>query len=160
MLMLSMKSTCLYDIIDFMDVPITQSKEWQKLQGDLGEVSFFEKGNDYRYLAILKSTPVGHYLYLPYGPVFDDKRGFNNAVKSLRSLAKQKNAIFIRIEPQNPSLPKLNNAKKSQDLNPKETWLLDLTGTDEDLKNKLPSRLMRYHKNAEKNGLTIETSKS
>ena len=143
-----------------MNIPITQSKEWQKLQNDLKETSFFEKTDNYQYLAIQKHTPAGDYLYLPYGPVAEDKQGIKQALKSLIKLAKAHHCIFIRIEPQlaHPKqyLPK--NARKSTDLNPKETWLLDLTGTDDDLKAKLPSRLLRYYKNREKQGITIETS--
>lgn len=141
-------------------VPITQSREWQKLQDDLGEKSFFEENANFQYLAIKKSTPAGKYLYCPYGPVAETATDFKKSLKSLEELAKKEDAIFIRIEPQNPdfakNLPK--TAKKSHDLNPKETWVLDLTGTDDDLKAKLPSRLLRYYKNREKQGITIETS--
>ena len=143
-----------------MFIPITQSKMWQKLQDDLGEKSYLEAGNGYQYLAIQKSTPVGNYLYLPYGPAVDDVAGFRNSFKSLKNLAKKTNAIFIRIEPLKADLTKNlpSNTIKVKDLNPKETWLLDLRGSDDDLKAKLPSRLLRYYKNAAKNGLTIETS--
>ena len=143
-----------------MDIPITQSKAWQKLQEDLKEVSIFEEGNGYQYLAIVKSTPVGNYLYLPFGPVAEDKTGFKNAIKSLNTLAEKNNTIFIRIEPINPDFIKSfpEKTKKSTDLNPRETWILDINGTDEELKTKLPSRLLRYYKNASKNGLKIETS--
>ncbi|MBR3132202.1 peptidoglycan bridge formation glycyltransferase FemA/FemB family protein [Candidatus Saccharibacteria bacterium] len=143
-----------------MKVPITQSKLWQKLQDDLGEKSFLETGDDYQYLAILKSLPAGNYLYCPYGPVAENKTGFKDALRSLEALAKEKNAIFIRIEPPEAELshylPK--STKKSQDLNPKETWLLDLTGNEEEFKARLPSRLLRYYKTAEKKGITIEES--
>ncbi len=141
-----------------MEIPITQSREWKKLQDKLGEISFLEQGSGYQYLAILKETPVGNYLYLPYGPVYIDKKGFFNAIKSLKKLAKEKNAIFTRLEPRNPDFPRASNLRKSHDLNPKQTWLLDLT--DKDLKGKLPSRLLRYYKSAEKKGLTIEASKN
>ena len=140
-----------------MNIPITQSKAWQNLQECLGEKSFFKSESNYQYLAILKRTPAGNYLYCPYGPSYDDEDGFKSALDSLTELAKEHNTVFIRIEPQDPSfksyMPK--NAKKSQDLNPKETWLLDLSGTDEELKQKLPSRLLRYHKTASKKGITI-----
>lgn len=143
-----------------MKIPITQSKAWQTLQNDLKETSFFEKTDDYQYLAILKRTPVGDYLYLPYGPVADDKQGIKQAFKSLNQLAIKHRCIFIRVEPQleHPEqyLPK--NAHKSTDLSPKETWLLDLAGNDDDLRAKLPSRLLRYYKNRAKQGITIETS--
>lgn len=141
-----------------MKIPITQSTAWQKLQDDLGEVSFLEQGSGYSYLAILKSTPVGNYLYLPYGPVFQIKQGLENSLKSMNNLAKRQDAIFARVEPQSlefvDHLPGI--AEKSHDLNPKETWVLDLT--KEDYKSKIPSRLLRYHKSAGKKGLTIEIS--
>lgn len=142
------------------NVPITQSREWQQLQNDLGEQSFFEKTADFQYLAIKKPALVGNYLYCPYGPVADTPENFKKALKSLKELAKRENAFFIRIEPTNPNFTKYlgKNAKKSTDLNPKETWILDLTGTDDDLKQKLPSRLLRYYKNREKQGITIEKS--
>ena len=163
MLMLSTKFTKTYDIIDFeMKIPITQSKEWQKLQENLGEITFHKKDNDYQYLTVLKSTPVGNYLYCPYGPIAEDTTGFKKAINSLQELAEEHSVTFIRIEPFEKSqakyLPK--NAKKSTDLNPKETWLLDLTGNDEDLKAKLPSRLLRYYKQAVNKGITIEKSHS
>ena len=143
-----------------MKIPITQSKAWQKLQQDLGGTSFLEQGSGYHYLAILKDTPVGKYLYVPYGPVFEGKSGLENSFKSLRNLAKREQAIFTRVEPQSREfidhLP--GCAQKSTDLNPAETWVLDLTGKDEDLKAKLPSRLLRYYKSASKKGITIETS--
>ncbi|MDO5475091.1 MAG: peptidoglycan bridge formation glycyltransferase FemA/FemB family protein [Candidatus Saccharibacteria bacterium] len=145
-----------------MKIPITQTEDWKKLQDDLKEVSFFEKGKGFQYLAILKNTPVGKYLYLPYGPVADSKDSFKTAIKSLNNLAKSKSAIFIRIEPQTTdfinAFPK--HTKKSKDLNPKETWVLDLSGTDDDLKSKLPSRLLRYYKNIDKKGIEIEQSKN
>ena len=143
-----------------MQIPITQSKSWQKLQDDLGETSFFVENPDFQYLAILKKTPVGNYLYLPYGPVAKDKASFAKALEALQALAKENSAIFIRIEPQLAGAAKFlpPTAKKSKDLNPKETWVLDLTGNDDALKQKLPSRLLRYYKSASKKGITIETS--
>ena len=143
-----------------MKVPITQSKLWQKLQDDLGEKSFFKQEEASQYLAILKSTPVGNYLYCPYGPVAKDITSFKAAIKSLQTLAREHSTIFIRVEPFEAkyakSLPK--TTRKSLDLNPKETWLLDLTGDDEALKSKLPSRLLRYYKAAAKKGIAIEQS--
>lgn len=143
-----------------MNIPITQSALWAKLQEDLGEVSVIKSSENFHYLAILKTTPVGNYLYLPYGPVYANQKGFAIALKSLIKLAKEKNAIFIRVEPQDSHFSDYapSNAKKSHDLNPKETWLLDLTGTDDEFKSRLPSRLLRYHRAAIKKGITITAS--
>ena len=143
-----------------MEIPITQSSEWHKLQEELGEESILVEKEGYQYLAIIKPTPVGNYLYCPYGPVAKDKTSFKNALGSLNDLAKEKSAIFIRVEPYDEAfknnLP--DSAKKSTDLNPKETWILDLTGNDEEIKLRLPSRLLRYHKSAAKKGIIIEKS--
>ena len=150
-----------------MKLPITQSKEWQNLQDDLGEVSHFEKNDDYQYLAIEKHTQAGKYLFLPYGPVATTEKGFKKALESLISLGKSINAIFIRLEPIEPSQAKYlpHSAKKVKDIEPAETWLLDLPETktddllsDPEVKALLPSRLLRYYKNREKQGITIETS--
>ncbi len=145
-----------------MNIPITQSREWEKLQNDLNETSFYREADDFSYLAIVKPAPLGSYLYLPYGPVAETEEGFKNALKDLKNLSKTENAIFVRIEPLNPKFLKLlpKSAKKSQDLNPKETWILDLKGTDEEYKSRLPSRLLRYYRNKEKQGIKIETSKN
>lgn len=143
-----------------MEIPITQSSQWETLQNDLNVQSFYREEENYQYLAIKKYIPGGCYLYLPYGPVAETSAGFKQALEDLNHLAREENAIFIRIEPINPDFirdfPK--NTVKSTDLNPKETWILDLTGTDEDFKSRLPSRLLRYYRNREKNGITIETS--
>ena len=143
-----------------MEIPITQSSEWHKLQEELGEESILVEKEGYQYLAIIKPTPVGNYLYCPYGPVAKDKTSFKNALGSLNDLAKEKSAIFIRVEPYDEAfknnLP--DSVKKSTDLNPKETWILDLTGNDEEFKLRLPSRLLRYHKSAAKKGIIIEKS--
>jgi len=143
-----------------MEIPITQSKAWQNLQNDLNETSFYREEKDFTYLAIVKPVPLGSYLYLPYGPVAETEDGFKHALKDLKNLAREQNAVFARIEPTNPDFTKLlpKNAIKSHDLNPKETWILELKGTDEEYRSKLPSRLLRYYRNREKNGLKIKTS--
>ena len=140
-----------------MNIPITQSKLWADLEKTLGEQYFFIEKPDFQYLAIEKRTPLGTYLYLPYGPVAKDTKSMRSALQVLEKLGKERRALFIRIEPQLPGhqhyLPK--NAQKSRDLSPKETWVLDL---DDDPKSKLPSRLLRYHKNMENRGLSIQKS--
>ncbi len=144
----------------FMNIPITQSDAWQKLQDDLGEITYREKQDNYQYLAIQNNTPIANYLYLPYGPIVKDEKSLNDSINSLKKLAAQHDITFIRIEPQNPALTKhfTKEFKKAKDLNPKETWVLDLEGNEAELKQKLPSRLVRYYKNMSKNGLTIEQS--
>ncbi len=145
-----------------MKTPITQSESWQKFQETLGEKSFLVKEDGFEYLAILKTTPVGNYLYLPYGPAADEKKSFQKALKSLEKLAKENNAIFTRIEPQShdfvKTLPK--NAKKSKDLNPAHTLIIDLDRTREEILADVPRRTRGYFNTYAKKGLKVEESKS
>ena len=99
---------------------------------------FFEAKKDYQFLAIKKSVPGGSYLYIPYGPYFESKEGAKSAREALEALAESQGAYFIRIEPQDAENASewLKSCIKSKDLNPAETWRLDLSvDKDEILKN-------------------------
>ena len=166
--------------------PLLQSLAWQQLQQDLGENTFFYQSANYQFLAIQKKTPLGNYLYLPYGPFIQQhakKSSIKKCIDHLLSLAKQTNAIFIRLEPQ-ISTPhhqtshhllstfdkKANVAqyfslnprclKKTKDLNPAETWCLDLTADEKDLLTNFSQGTRTRHNTYQKKGLTVEVSKN
>jgi lipid II:glycine glycyltransferase (peptidoglycan interpeptide bridge formation enzyme) len=146
-----------------MSLPLQQAKDWEKLQKDLGEETFFESKKDYEYLAIIKKTKFGTYLYLPYGPILKTKTAYKKAHESLCKLAKKFSAIFIRIEPQSPENArewlKMPNILRSTDLNPAHTWVLDLSADKtEILKNFSQGTRTRYNQVAKK-GLTVEVTK-
>ncbi|MBR3230874.1 peptidoglycan bridge formation glycyltransferase FemA/FemB family protein [Candidatus Saccharibacteria bacterium] len=144
-----------------MKTPITQSKLWQDFQKQLGTEVFFEKKSDYQFLAIQKSTPIGNYLYLPYGPVAKDQKSFKEALRAVTKIAKAKKAVFIRIEPQNPdfikALPK--NTAKTRDLSPKETWVLDLSPSRESIILGFSHGVRNPYNTAQKRGLIVENTK-
>ena len=73
----------LEDDILKMEIPITQSEAWAELQKKLGEKAIFQKEANFQFLAIVKKTPVGNYLYCPYGPVAEDTASFCQALNSL-----------------------------------------------------------------------------
>ncbi len=145
-----------------MENPITASREWQKLQNDLGEKSVYEQKMGYHFLAIIKSTIVGNYLFVPYGPVAKDEKSFKNAISSLKNLAKTHHAFFIRMEPQNPDFARLlpSSAKKVKDIDPKDTWVLDLTKDKTELiSNFSQGTRTRYH-NYKKKGIIVEITQN
>ena len=147
-----------------MKVPLLQTKEWEKLQKDLDEETFFAQENDFQYLAILKHTKFGNYLYLPYGPVLHTKDAYKKALKSLQKLSEKKSVIFIRIEPQCPENAqewlKSPKIKQSKELNPTHTWLLDLK-TDKDvmIKNFTQGTRTCYNQ-FERKGLSVIATKN
>ena len=166
--------------------PLLQSKDWQKLQDDLGETTFFEETSKYKFLAIKKKIPFGYYLYLPYGPYLDPSATSEDAkacFEKLISLAKKESAIFIRIEPQkftNNSPIQMDNLsekqkkvnvaqyfnlnqkllRKTKDLNPAETWCLDLTSSVPEILTNFSQGTRTRHNNYKKKGLTVEVTKN
>lgn len=166
--------------------PLLQSKDWQKLQTDLGETTFFEETSKFKFLAIKKKIPFGYYLYLPYGPYLNPAATSEDAkacFKKLISLAKKESAIFIRIEPQkftnnspiqmdnlSENQKKLNVAQyfnlnqklliKTKDLNPAETWCLDLTSSVPEILTNFSQGTRTRHNNYKKKGLTVEVTKN
>lgn len=137
-----------------------QSTSWETFLNSEGKKTFRLEGNGFSALASLETTPVGNYLYCPYGPFLEKKSALKTALKALGSLAKTESAIFIRLEPTLPfsATEMAKYAKKSKDINPSDTYILDLSGSDDELNSKLPSRLRRYYRQMEKNGLEIVTS--
>ena len=144
-----------------MNIPITQSKAWQQLQQDLGETSFFEKTENYQYLAILTKRPGGNYLYLPYGPVASTEKGFQKALAALQGLAREQGAVFIRIEPVNQEMAKYlpSAAKKTKDLNPADTWVLDLTPDKATILTNFSQGTRTRYNTYTKKGLSVESTK-
>lgn len=143
-----------------MKIPITQSKSWAKLQEDLGEEYHLVKEANFQYLAIVKHTAIGNYLYCPYGPVASSKQSFQEAIRSLEQLGRELSAIFIRIEPIDPAqvafLP--SNTRKSKDINPKETWVLNLEQDEQSIIKGFSHGVRNGYNTASKKGLIIETT--
>ena len=97
------------------------------------------------------------------------RNSLQKALRALRTLAKDQSAYFIRIEPTvaldaadiTSAAKKLSlKAKKTKDLDPHYTWVLDLTTPEEEILKNMESRKVRYWKNAEKKGIKIRTTKN
>lgn len=141
-----------------------QSAAWEKFQKLESHQTFRISEKDYSVLAILQTTPVGNYLFCPYGPALA-KANIDNLKKSLTDLtqlAHEHQAFFVRIEPPYSSLSindlKSFGLKKSHDLNPAHTWVLDLTIPREELLKNMRKSNVQYWQSSAKKGLTIRTS--
>lgn len=142
-----------------MEKHFLQSEAWKQFQTSLGKQVFEQSGAGWSFLAVLESTPVGKYLYLPYGPTIRDKKAFDSTLKALRSLAKTKGAIFIRIEPTTGTdVPALRQAgfKKTSGLNPEHTWVLDLSGSKDAILAGMKQNNRNLFNNYQKKGLSIK----
>ncbi|MCR5832845.1 MAG: aminoacyltransferase [Candidatus Saccharibacteria bacterium] len=143
-----------------------QSEDWKNFQLALGKTVFEESEPDFSYLAVLEKTKMGNYLYLPYGPTLDEKnpkKSLKKALDSLKALAKKQGCIFVRIEPtvafNQKDLAKFG-LKKSKDLNPADTWLLDLKQDQAEILTNMSQGTRTRHNQFEKKGLTVSVSKN
>jgi lipid II:glycine glycyltransferase (peptidoglycan interpeptide bridge formation enzyme) len=135
-----------------------QSKPWQTFQSSQGRKIFTAATPQYSYLALLTPTPLGPYLYLPYGPTLATKTALPQALKSLKSLAADQKAIFIRIEPTTNTTPtalKSHDFHKIPAINPEHTWLLDLSPPESTILAQMKQNNRNLYKNYQKKGLTI-----
>lgn len=153
-----------------------QSPLWEAYEQLEGNQTFRLKGSGYEAMAVLKSTPFGNYLFCPYGPSAENAAGFHNSLSDLKKLAREKNAFFIRIEPIFPVTSEENHSitgfslqpsdmkklgfKKSHDLDPAHTWMLDLDKSEEELLEAMESRKVRYWRNHLKKNITLRQSKN
>ena len=131
-----------------MKLSLLQSPLWADFQTSIGETIFTSDQSDFSFLAIKKSTPVGNYLYVPYGPFANSKPSFKKAFTALKKLAKEQKCFFIRVEPQDTkalSILQSLHAKKSHDLNPRDTWVVDLSCSHDELLQKIPKRTRGYY---------------
>lgn len=151
---------------------LLQSPYWEKFENIERKKTFRIEGKGFSILAVLEPTPLGKYLFCPYGPAVDEgdradecMANLQTALSSLSELAREQDAFFVRIEPTcclgaarpdsgSTSMEcrglKSLGLKKSHDIDPAHTWVLDLTQPEEQIfanMEKEKGRLWRnYHK--------------
>lgn len=148
-----------------MKAHFLQSKAWEDFQNSIGRQTLRLKDKNYSTLAVLEKTPLGNYLFCPYGPTCqkNSKESLKEALATLKKLAKSKNAIFIRVEPTFP----LENAeikalglKKSKNINPAYTQILDLRPPKDEILAAMRQDKRNVYRNYTKKGLKIRLSKN
>lgn len=143
-----------------------QSSAWAEYEKTEGHEVFEKEGEGFAYVAVKHQTPLGAYLYCPYGPALEEKLepgvALKLALSSLVKLAKEQKAIFVRVEPavafSTEEMQKMG-LKKSHDLQPAHTWVIDLTGMKEDFLARIEKDRVRRWRNLGKKGVTIRKTK-
>ena len=146
-----------------------QSSAWKSFLESEKKTVFVEESPDFSYLAVLEPTKLGPYLYCPYGPCLKDdpsdpsaaESSFRLALESLKSLAEKEGCFFIRVEPTVPFPPEFFESKKfkkSTDLNPAHTWLLDLSASREEILTNMSQGTRTRHNQFSKKGLSVEVT--
>lgn len=112
-----------------------RSREWEQFQKALGRKTFRIEG----ILVIKFPLPLG-YSYL-YGPRAEPNKKFFTAIKKI---AKQENAIFLRIDPDSPLTFHPSSFRHAAPLQPKQTLLLNLRSSLQEILGQMKTK-WRYN---------------
>ncbi len=148
-----------------MNQHLLQSQDWEKYSILENHKTFYFENKSYQFLAIEHKTPMGSYLFCPYGPTIEDNsiQTLKTALADLTTLAKEQDAFFVRIEPTvNFSVEELKKLGlvKSHDQEPAHTWVLDLRQPEADLLADIEKTKVRHWRNHEKKNVKIRTSQN
>jgi lipid II:glycine glycyltransferase (peptidoglycan interpeptide bridge formation enzyme) len=151
------------------DAHLLQTASWMQFQEALGKKSFVNSGAGWSYHAVLeKSEPVfgrsSSRLYVPYGPIAKDAKALGQALISLKELAIEQKASYIRVEPyphfDRLTLKKLGLYKSLRDSQPDMTWVLDLSPSENELLMGMTSLNRRVWRRRSEFGLSFEEDSS
>lgn len=139
-----------------------QSSHWAAFNEALGQTVWYGRGKGWQCLAIVENSRTGRRLYCPYGPLATTEVGFIESLQALHQLAKQQKALFVRLEPQvkglSPAEYGLKHALK--DIQPAQTWLLDITRPKEALLADFTPTNRNLYNTASNKGLSFRASQN
>jgi lipid II:glycine glycyltransferase (peptidoglycan interpeptide bridge formation enzyme) len=119
-----------------------QSSAWGDFQKSVGIKPHFLAEPGWSCLLLEKKTPLGTYLFAPYGPTLTDAASLLEALKSIKNYAKRGGFDWLTIEPYAPardshilrkSLPKLDARPSDHNREPDLTRVVDLSPAPEKL---------------------------
>lgn len=139
-----------------------QSPEWAALQRSLGKEVFSISSGGLEGNAILSPLPLGFsYLYAPRGPVgglsAESLRAFASAARSHADAR----TLFLRVEPYEDERLELARSLRASgffptpSVQPKETRVLDLAASEEDLLRAMEHDTRYAIRAAEKRGVAV-----
>lgn len=118
-----------------------QSSSWGRFQDQYGSTPHYLMQPGWSCLLLERKTPLGKYLFAPYGPTLESNEQLAAALAYLKDYAKQMGFDWLIIEPMMPGgsavlkahLPKLGARPSSHSREPDLTRIIDLSVHAEDL---------------------------
>lgn len=136
------------------DRSFLQSHEWEEIQKCDGRESYQLDFDGESLVYFKHNVPLGFYYFYSPRPSIKNSEAFLNSLAKI----KKSGAIFFRVEPiteitiRNPQ----SAIRNAPNLQPKETILIDLAKTDEELLSSMHPKTRYNIRVAEKHGVTIE----
>lgn len=139
-----------------------QSSHWAHFQEALGKKIFVAEGEGWQCLALLEDSAFGKRIYCPYGPFAESRSALDDALSSLKALAKQTHAVYIRVEPignvATEDLIACKARRAPKNIQPQHTWVKDTTRPPDELLAEMSSTNRNLYRNAAKKDTTIRRS--
>lgn len=147
-----------------LDGGLFQSKYWADFQLKLNKNFYLIENQENQVLIIENNLPiVGKYFYIPRGPIISgNKKNNRELFDKIKSLAVEKGAGWIRIEPQRQEVLKELRGKfiKSyKNHQPAETLMLDLKQDEKEILAQMKQKTRYNIRLAQKKGVKIKISK-
>jgi len=146
-----------------------QSPEWRMFQESVGKKTFIVKESGFSASIIKHRLPIiGAYFYCPRGPILEkgDLRQNVKYIEKIIQLAKEENASWIRIEPENNEILELLRENKKNvivmaphNMQPKQIFIIDILKTEEELLAEMRQKTRYNIHLAEKKQLKIFISR-
>ncbi len=136
-----------------------QSAEWKAFQVALGRIVLSEQGNGWSWLATMRRVWQISYLSVPYGPTVLEEGGLIPALESLVKIANENKADFVRIEPMGiiEAFPCAGFRFESvEEVEPAMTSIIDLTLSEDQLRQNMASGHRNAINGAKRRGLSIK----
>ncbi len=146
--------------------PILQTAVWAQFQRSLGKTVHEAEGPGWSFLAVEEKTPLGTYLYAPYGPCAEEEPELGQAIAALAGLARSMKAHYVRVEPVAAGLGADAAAtltahglrRAPADVQPHLSWKVDLHQEKDALFKGMRSTSRNLFRNIHKKGVTFEVS--
>jgi Acetyltransferase (GNAT) domain len=138
-----------------------QSTLWQRVQTALGHDVVWARGESWMWAGAIRAGHFPRYVYLPHGPTAISAEAMTGALADVTDAARARALDFVRAEPAGAdALPALiaSGAHPSRSIQPRWTWILDLTPDEAALRRGLSSGHRGAINAAERRGLTIRAS--
>lgn len=137
-----------------------QLSPWLEVQRRLGLRVMWERGDGWRWAAVVRRTHGLAYLYAPYGPCVDSPDAVPHAVESMRQAAAERGLDFIRVEPDIAAdSVDIAGGRRTGGGQPRHTLLLDLRRPEDELRADMTSGRRRSINTATKKGIEIRRSR-
>jgi lipid II:glycine glycyltransferase (peptidoglycan interpeptide bridge formation enzyme) len=142
---------------------ILQSHIWGAFQRSLGYEPVWLEAEGWQALAALHQSKGLRYLLCSYGPVADSEPAMRQAMTALGEEGVRRNVDFVRVEPQFQITAvdlEAMGARRIKDWQPQHTQVIDLTGSEQQLRSDLASGHRNLINGTERRGITIRQSGS